>query len=195
MMAGALKSLVTVDRTTVGLVGYVAGGTVLSRLQDMLKLSPNDRERQNDLLWLDETITAAKLRAKLVVLEGYGGHAPASTLWRYIIPEDTKKEEARKYKPVDTVYLVHGAEQARRDLAASFAAQLEEVGVPAQLRLPSVQRWVDLEAQEDRAIARLVESLRPQLAELGELNWRALQRLFSEFSLAKPDGETTKGAK
>jgi metallo-beta-lactamase family protein len=183
MMASALKALVCQDDTTVALVGYAARGTVVARMRDMLNLSENDRMRQNILLWPDERVTASQLRAKIVSLDGYGGHAPAPTLWRYMVPNAPDI-----YKHPDTVCFVHGDERARRDLAMFFSEQCAQHGLSPKLRLPKQLEWIDLETVQSREVGELMNSLRPQLARLGEMDWDALEHLVAELFGKRCDG-------
>jgi hypothetical protein len=186
-MAAALKALVCQEHTTVALVGYAARGTVVARMRDMLTLSENDRARQDGLLWPDTTVTASQLRARLVSLDGYGGHAPAPTLWRYVVPKDPEEGKEQKYKQVDAVYLVHGEDRARRELAAFFVEQCAQREQRPVFSLPQTLEWIELETAQGREVTALVDSLRPHLNRLSELDWGALEHLFAEFRrVARP---------
>jgi metallo-beta-lactamase family protein len=184
MMASALKALVDQENTTVALVGYAAKGTAVARMRDMLSLSANDRARKDEQLWPDATLTSSQLRARLVEVQGYGGHAHAPTLWGYLAPKEVKEGEHQRFKPVDAVYLVHGDEHARRDLAGFFYDQREGTEPSWVLGLPKQLEWIELETARGREIAERVESLHVQLCELSELDWGAVERLLSAFRRA-----------
>jgi metallo-beta-lactamase family protein len=186
MMAAALKMLVDRENTTVALVGYAAKGTAVARMRDMLSLSENDRARKDEQLWPDTRLTASQLRAQLVEVQGYGGHAHAPTLWRYVVPKDIKEGEEQKFKHVDALYLVHGDEHARRGLASFFHEQCEGMEQRPALRLPKQLEWIELETAQGRELAQRVESLRVQLTELAELDWGVMERLISEFCKPTP---------
>lgn len=188
MMAAALKALVEQEHTIVALVGYAANGTVVARMRDMLTLSENDRARRDGLLWPNERVTASQLRAKLESLDGYGGHAPAPILWRYVVPEEPEPGQEQKFKQVNAVYLVHGEERARRELATFLTEQCNQLAERPVISLPTQQEWIELETSRSREIAELVNRLRPQLNELSAMDWGSMEQLFAEFRRArKPD--------
>lgn len=133
--------------TTVAFTGYQGPGTFGGRLLRLKDTSIADRKQVEGGIGypfydggvaVERTIPIAELAARIVQLTGYSAHADQAALLKWLLPTD---RDGVPGPVAPTVFLTHGQDSARADLARAFRAAAP---VAVRVEAPTDQRWFDL---------------------------------------------------
>jgi metallo-beta-lactamase family protein len=151
-----LSKLLGDENTTVAMSGFCAPATVGGQLLALASTVPDERRRLTGMLaWTRQDMPLAAVRARIVALSGYSAHADQVGLVGWLF---------RRYNDVlhiagKTVFIQHGGEQPREQLAAAIVARAAAAEVTVIAIMPDdPEAWFDLE----RDGAQIAEETRRQ---------------------------------
>ena len=114
-----LKAMLEDPRHEVLFVGYQAKGTPGAAIQAS--------EGKQDLVQIDLDGQGYEIRAKVMTVEGYSGHADQAGLVRFA---------SQGAQPARRVVLVHGEQAAKKTLGKAIEAQSKQQGYTVSVSVP-----------------------------------------------------------
>jgi len=139
-----LPKLLSSADTTVALAGFCSASTVGGQLLSLAQAGLAERRRlTGDISWPGGgTIPMAEVKADIVALTGYSAHADQAGLldWVFEVREDKRLITSRM------VFIQHGGEVQRRQLASQIKIRALELGVDVGSISPADPgAWFDLD--------------------------------------------------
>lgn len=151
-----LSRLLGNENNTVAMSGYCSPSTVGGQLLKLGSAGPDERRRLTGMLsWATQEMPLAEVRAHIVALSGYSAHADQGGLvgWLFRTFKGTRHIAGK------TVFIQHGGERQRIQLAGAIATQAALEGAAVQSILPDdPDVWFDLECDG----AQIAEETRRQ---------------------------------
>lgn len=141
-----LPTLLGCSLNTIASTGYTPGGAVMTRLMALAATPPNELRRHTaSLEWTNgKTFRVRDIKAKLIRLSGYSAHADQKDLvdWMFYRHLD------RDVCSAPVVFLQHGEDPQRRELAQALRKRAIELGQQLTVVLPQPSEagaWYSLE--------------------------------------------------
>ena len=162
VMHGLLRRALRTEHALIGLVGFGSPGSAVAALRALHKSrtelsagdleaignQPLDGELGKNQPNGDRAVCYGDVRARVVELPGYGGHATLNQLRRLVAPEPVVGYEKYRIRHPDRLFVVHGAPYAQGKVAESMR---ELLGEAADVITPKARdaRWYSVEAGTD----------------------------------------------
>ncbi len=138
-----LKQRLNAESTTVLFTGYCGASTNGGRLLALKDLARKERAKSSEMIsWGDAEMKVQDIHAEIEQMPGYSGHADQAGLLDWFFGCHRK----RPYAGANMVFLTHGNDRNRTELADSLRCRAKRLGLaPLRVEMPNAHSgWFDL---------------------------------------------------
>lgn len=146
-----LPALLRSEENEIALTGYCPQGSIGAELQKLAPIPNSERRKlRGELCWQNQgqataTIRQREVKTDISALPGYSAHADQAELVDWVVHEYPRRSGQRQAM-ASTVFLQHGADHARKNLAEAIEEKASEHGLYVETLLPNdPTEWFDLD--------------------------------------------------